>query len=101
MSRSFFYTARIAPLGQPFRAPGDEGIPILLDASAFAHERQRPWDTPVCLNHNLAKRVGQLHHLRPGKEWLYAEFMLDPALSSVLEVGQPVSVCISTMRASG
>lgn len=98
---SYFYTAKIAPLGRPFRMPGDEGVPMLLDASSFAHERRRPWHTPVCLDHNIVKRVGCLHDLRAGKEWWLAEFLLDPALTSVLEVGHPVSVSISTMRASG
>lgn len=98
---SYFYTAKIAPLGRPFRMPGDEGVPMFLDASSFEFERQRPWHVPVLLAHDRGKKIGMLSDLRPGSEWWHAEFMLDSELSSLLEVGQPVSVGISTMRASG
>lgn len=101
MSRRWLYTAKIAPIGKPFRIPGDEGVPVLLDTSSFALERQRPWLTPVHLHHDRAKKIGALSDLRPGNEWWLADILLDPALSAELQVGQAVSVGIATMRASG
>jgi len=94
----WFYEGRLLPFGVPVSIPdGKTGRP---NVSTFADgtfelELGSRRKQPILVAHDPSVRVGEVVMLYKSRGWLCCDFMLDPDLPNVLEVGQPLSVGLS------
>lgn len=100
----YCYSARIVPIATPVVIPGLKGAwrePVTFTPDHFRIERESRNPAKVCLEHDLLKQIGKVTKLWRQAGWFIADFTLDPELTAVLSVGQPVSVGLSTFESGG
>ena len=93
------YTARLVPLNVPLNIPARDGRPpfsYTFDHQTFAVEQASKRVIPVCDDHQRHKEIGRVDKLIAQLGFWEAEFSLDPDMNE-LEIGQPVSVALSTL----
>jgi hypothetical protein len=90
----YLYGCQIAPIGRKVRIDDETRRPVTqtFQADTFALQRSRPGNIPVLVEHDHARRVGQLASLLPSGGWWHADILLDPEIDAELRVGAPVSV---------
>lgn len=97
------YSARIVPVGRPVVMPmkggGRERMTFTEESFSIERESRRP--IRLLLEHDVLMQIGNVGRVRRQGEWFVADFELQPEITEVLHVGQPVSPGLSVFNSGG